>query len=114
MAIACDAVMRFAARHAESAAEMAASGSATRRARPNSSRSPTSAAHVPAHAPRDFHEALQAYWFVHLGVVTELNTWDSFCPGRLDQHLLSVLSERDSTTERSRASPRGNCCSASG
>jgi pyruvate formate-lyase/glycerol dehydratase family glycyl radical enzyme len=42
---------------------------------------------VPAHAPRTFHEALQAYWFVHLGVVTELNTWDSFCPGRLDQHL---------------------------
>ena len=42
---------------------------------------------VPAHAPRDFWEALQAYWFVHLGVITELNTWDSFCPGRLDQHL---------------------------
>lgn len=42
---------------------------------------------VPAHAPRTFREALQAYWFVHLGVVTELNTWDSFCPGRLDQHL---------------------------
>src|ERR1035438_866216 len=42
---------------------------------------------VPAHAPRDFHEALQAYWFVHLGVITELNTWDSFSPGRLDQHL---------------------------
>ena len=34
-----------------------------------------------------FWEALQAYWFVHLGVITELNTWDSFCPGRLDQHL---------------------------
>jgi len=43
--------------------------------------------HVPAHAPRSFHEALQYYWFVHLGVVTELNPWDSFNPGRLDQHL---------------------------
>ena len=42
---------------------------------------------VPAHAPRDFHEALQAYWFVHLGVITELNTWDAFNPGHLDQHL---------------------------
>jgi pyruvate formate-lyase/glycerol dehydratase family glycyl radical enzyme len=42
---------------------------------------------VPAHAPRDFHEALQYYWFVHLGVTTELNTWDSFCPGHLDRHL---------------------------
>ncbi|PKK82501.1 MAG: formate C-acetyltransferase/glycerol dehydratase family glycyl radical enzyme [candidate division Zixibacteria bacterium HGW-Zixibacteria-1] len=43
---------------------------------------------VPAHAPRNFWEALQYYWFVHLGVITELNTWDSFNPGRLDQHLL--------------------------
>ena len=42
---------------------------------------------VPANAPRSFWEALQYYWFVHLGVTTELNTWDSFNPGRLDQHL---------------------------
>ena len=41
----------------------------------------------PARKPRDFWEALQAYWFTHLSVVTEQNTWDSFCPGRLDQHL---------------------------
>ncbi len=42
---------------------------------------------VPAHAPETFHEALQHYWFLHLGVITELNPWDSFNPGRLDQHL---------------------------
>jgi formate C-acetyltransferase len=42
---------------------------------------------VPANAPESFHEALQYYWFVHLGVITELNPWDSFNPGRLDQHL---------------------------
>lgn len=42
---------------------------------------------IPENAPRNFHEALQMYWFVHLGVISELNTWDSFCPGRLDQHL---------------------------
>jgi len=42
---------------------------------------------VPAHAPENLWEALQYYWFVHLGVITELNTWDSFNPGRLDQHL---------------------------
>ena len=42
---------------------------------------------VPAHAPQNFHEAVQYYWFVHLGVTKELNTWDSFSPGRLDQHL---------------------------
>src|SRR3989339_427299 len=42
---------------------------------------------VPAHAPETFHEMLQHYWFVHVGVITELNPWDSFNPGRLDQHL---------------------------
>ncbi|MGE0090098.1 MAG: trans-4-hydroxy-L-proline dehydratase [Bacteroidales bacterium] len=42
---------------------------------------------VPTHAPETFHEMLQHYWFVHLGVITELNPWDSFNPGRLDQHL---------------------------
>lgn len=43
---------------------------------------------VPAQAPRTMQEALQYYWFIHLGVITELNPWDSFNPGRLDQHLL--------------------------
>ncbi|MEJ2039466.1 MAG: pyruvate formate lyase family protein, partial [Desulfosarcinaceae bacterium] len=42
---------------------------------------------VPAQAPRDFPEALQHYWFCHLAVITELNGWDSFNPGHLDQHL---------------------------
>ncbi|MCK7482844.1 MAG: pyruvate formate lyase family protein [Candidatus Moduliflexus flocculans] len=70
-------------------------------------------AHVPAHAPRDFWEALQYYWFVHLGVTTELNTWDAFCPGRLDQHLLPFYRRglADGTLTASR--PR-SCCSASG
>jgi trans-4-hydroxy-L-proline dehydratase len=43
---------------------------------------------VPAQAPDTFHEALQHYWFIHIGVITELNPWDAFNPGRLDQHLL--------------------------
>ena len=42
---------------------------------------------VPRHKPRTFWEALQYYWFVHLGVTIELNPWDAFNPGRLDQHL---------------------------
>ncbi len=42
---------------------------------------------VPAHAPQTFREALQHYWFVHVGVVTESNPWDSFTPGRLDHYL---------------------------
>ena len=48
---------------------------------------------VPAHRPRDFQEALQMYWFVHIGVISELNTWDAFNPGRLDQHLYPFYQE---------------------
>jgi formate C-acetyltransferase len=86
MTIAADAVIRFAERHAEKAEELAQSESDPGR-RAELGRIAAVCRHVPAHPPRDFWEALQAYWFVHLGVVTELNTWDSFCPGRFDQHL---------------------------
>ena len=86
MAIACDAIIRFAERHAEKARALAAVETDAQR-RQELERIAKVCAWVPAHAPRDFQEALQAYWFVHLGVITELNTWDSFCPGHLDQHL---------------------------
>jgi len=86
MAIAADALIRFAQRHAEKASELAAKEGNPRR-KAELEKIAEVCRHVPAHAPRDFWEALQAYWFVHLGVVTELNTWDSFSPGRLDQHL---------------------------
>ncbi|HOS94141.1 MAG TPA: glycyl radical protein, partial [Armatimonadota bacterium] len=86
MAITCDALVRYAERHAERAEELAAvEPDAARRA--ELERIARVCRHVPAHAPRDFWEALQMYWFVHLGVVTELNTWDSFNPGHLDRHL---------------------------
>ncbi len=49
--------------------------------------------HVPANAPRSFREALQTYWFIHLGVITELNVWDSFNPGRLDLNLYSFYTK---------------------
>jgi pyruvate formate-lyase/glycerol dehydratase family glycyl radical enzyme len=86
MSIAADAVMIFARRNSELAREMAAKEADPKR-KAELEKIADVCAWVPAHAPRDFHEALQAYWFTHLGVVTELNTWDSFCPGRLDQHL---------------------------
>jgi formate C-acetyltransferase len=86
MSIAADAVIRFAERHAEKAEELASTESDPER-KQELIRIAEVCRHVPAHAPRDFWEALQAYWFTHLGVVTELNTWDSFCPGRFDQHL---------------------------
>ncbi len=87
MDIAADALILFAERHAEEARRLAGIESDEKR-RSELERVASVCSHVPAHAPRDFWEALQAYWFVHLGVITELNTWDSFDPGRLDQHLL--------------------------
>lgn len=42
---------------------------------------------VPAHAPRTFRQAIQMYWFTHIGVTSEMNNWDSYSPGKLDQHL---------------------------
>jgi len=87
MDISCDAVIHFARRHAELAREMAGrEAKAGRRA--ELERIAEVCEHVPASAPRDLHEALQYYWFCHLAVITELNGWDSFSPGHLDQHLL--------------------------
>ncbi len=87
MDIACDAVILFANRHAQLAVEMAEHESDPARKR-ELQKIADVCAHVPAHPPRDFHEALQAYWFCHLAVITELNGWDAFNPGHLDQHLL--------------------------
>ena len=86
MLICADALIRFAERHAEKAEELAARESDPRR-RAELRRIAEVCRRVPAYPPRDFWEAIQYYWFVHLGVTTELNTWDSFSPGRLDQHL---------------------------
>ena len=85
--IACDAVILFAQRHAQWARELAAQTACPER-KAELEKIASACARVPAHAPRDFQEALQYYWFCHLAVITELNGWDSFCPGHLDQHLL--------------------------
>jgi len=86
MDICADAIIRFAQRHAEKARSMAKRESDPQR-RAELEQIAQVCSHVPARAPNTFWEALQAYWFVHLGVISELNTWDSFNPGRLDQHL---------------------------
>jgi pyruvate formate-lyase/glycerol dehydratase family glycyl radical enzyme len=110
MLICADAIVRFAARHAEKARCLA-----------RAERDPVRSAEleriaavcerVPAHAPRDFHEALQCYWFAHLGVTTELNTWDSFNPGHLDRHLLPFYRRgiEDGTLTRERAEELLQC-----
>ncbi len=87
MDICASALIRFAERHAEKARELAQEQADPRR-REELAHIAEVCTRVPAQAPRDFWEALQYYWFVHLGVTTELNPWDAYCPGKLDQHLL--------------------------
>ena len=86
MDISCDAVIVFAERHAELAEKMVTD-------EPDQNRKlellkiAEVCRRVPAHAPRNLWEAIQMYWFVHLGIITELNGWDAMNPGHFDQHL---------------------------
>ncbi len=86
MEISCDAAILFAERHADLAEQMASKESDPQR-REELKKIADVCRRVPAHAPRDMWEAIQMYWFVHLGTVTELNGWDSMNPGHIDQHL---------------------------
>ncbi len=86
MDISCDAVILFAERHAVLTEEMAAKETDAVR-RSELLEIARVCRHVPANAPRNFWEAIQMYWFVHLGTITELNGWDAMNPGHFDQHL---------------------------
>ena len=86
MDTACDAVIIFARRHADLARQMAQNETDTLR-RQELHTIAAVCRQVPENAPRTFHEALQMYWFVHLGTISELNGWDAMSPGHLDQHL---------------------------
>ncbi len=105
MDICAAALIRFGERHAEKAEAIAAQTDDCER-KQELLRVAEVCRRVPAEAPRNFWEALQMYWFVHLGVITELNTWDSFNPGRLDQHLRSFyeagLAEGTLTREKAK------------
>jgi pyruvate formate-lyase/glycerol dehydratase family glycyl radical enzyme len=86
MSICADALISYAKSHEEEAQRLAEKETDPKR-KEELQNIARVCKHVPAQAPRNFWEALQYYWFVHLGVIIELNTWDSFNPGRLDQHL---------------------------
>ncbi len=86
MSISCDAAIIFAERHATLAEEMAASASDPVR-KSELEQIAKVCRRVPAHAPQTFWEAVQTYWFIHLGTITELNGWDAMNPGHIDQHL---------------------------
>jgi pyruvate formate-lyase/glycerol dehydratase family glycyl radical enzyme len=104
MSISIDAILTLADRYAEKALELAKN-----EPNPACNAELKIIAHVcrrvPANAPENLREALQYYWFVHLGVITELNPWDAFNPGRLDQHLFPFYKKglEDGTLDRERA-----------
>ena len=104
MAVSCDAAILFAERHALLAEKMAEEEKDERRKQ--ELKKIAEVCHwVPAHAPRDLWEAIQMYWFVHLGTVTELNGWDSMNPGHIDQHLMPFYQKGldDGTMTREKA-----------
>ncbi len=138
MAISCDAAMLFAERHAELADRLADEleeeygGDGSYESYESYGAHGTYGAHgsyqalrrvaelrkiadvcrwVPAHAPRDLWEAIQMYWFVHLGTVTELNGWDSMNPGHIDQHLFPFYQKglADDTLTRDQAKELISC-----
>ena len=134
MLISCDAAILFAERHAELAERMAdeleappsspegdtiplqsneaPSGAVGRAERASELRKIAAVCRwVPAHAPSDLWEAIQMYWFVHLGTVTELNGWDSMNPGHIDQHLFPFYQQgiADGTLTRDAAKELLSC-----
>jgi formate C-acetyltransferase len=110
MDIACDAVILFAERHAELAEKMAEETTDPER-KAELLKIADVCRHVPAHAPRDFHEAVQTYWFTHLGTITELNGWDAMSPGHFDQHLAPFFEKgtREGTLDREKAKELLSC-----
>ncbi|MEG3042378.1 MAG: glycyl radical protein [Clostridium sp.] len=94
MDISCDAIMILGERYAKYARELAEKETDSSR-KGELLQIAENCEVVPAHAPKTYWQAIQMYWFVHLGVTTELNPWDAYSPGRLDQHL-NPFYERDS------------------
>jgi trans-4-hydroxy-L-proline dehydratase len=106
----CDAAIIFAERHADLAEAMAREEKDETR-RKELLKIADVCRWVPAHAPRDLWEALQMYWFVHLGTITELNGWDAMNPGHIDQHLAPFYEKgvREGTLTREQAKELISC-----
>ncbi|GIM32767.1 trans-4-hydroxy-L-proline dehydratase [Paraclostridium bifermentans] len=86
MAIACDALIIYGKRYSEYAKQLAEKETDEDKKKDLLTIAKNCEV-VPENKPQTFHQAVQMYWFVHIGVTTELNIWDAFSPGRFDQHL---------------------------
>ncbi len=110
MDISCNAVIVFAERHAELAEELASYESDQER-KNELLKIAEVCRWVPANAPRNLWEAIQMYWFVHLGIITELNGWDAMNPGHFDQHLAPFYTKElnEGTQTRDKAKELISC-----
>lgn len=110
MDISCDAAIVFAERHADLADQLASKEKNPQRVE-ELKHIAEICRWVPANAPRNFWEAIQMYWFVHLGTITELNGWDAMNPGHLDQHLTPFYEKglADGTLTREQAKELISC-----
>lgn len=86
MSISCDAIIIYGQRYAALARELAMKETNLKR-KQELLWIAGNCDVVPANKPETFAQALQMYWFVHIGITTELNTWDAFSPGKLDQYI---------------------------
>ena len=86
MDICCDAIIALGDRYAALAREKAETECDESRKRELAEIAEVCSV-IPRNAPRTYWQAIQMYWFVHLCVTSELNPWDAYSPGRLDQHL---------------------------
>jgi trans-4-hydroxy-L-proline dehydratase len=85
MSIGCDAAIHFADRYADEAERLAKQENSPER-RAELLGIAAVCRHVPAHPATSFREALQSFWFVHLMLNLETNSY-AIGPGRFDQYI---------------------------
>ncbi len=89
LVIVCRAASEFASRHAAEAGRLASIEKEPGR-RAELEKIASVCRRVPAEPARDFHEALQSFWFVHLILNLE-TSGHSISPGRFDQYMYPYL-----------------------
>jgi len=91
MIIACEAVIRYAKRYAKLAKELAEKENDKVR-KGELKKIAETCDRVPADPARNFQEALQSFWFVHLAVLQAAAS-ESTSPGRFDQYVYPFLKQ---------------------
>jgi pyruvate formate-lyase/glycerol dehydratase family glycyl radical enzyme len=104
MIITCEALIKFARKHADLARKMAKTEKDPVRKHELEQIAET-CTWVPENPPRTFREALQFYWFIHIGLRKEAPYHSGPCPGRMDQWLYPYYEKeiREGTLTRQEA-----------